>query len=49
MEKAIQRWLKQPYTDIDSFLKTKQWQFRFYNSNIYVLNHVTYQSKYSVH
>ena len=40
MKNARKRWIGQPPTDFHSYLQKKQWEFRFYSSNIYILNHV---------
>ena len=40
MRDAMKRWEKQCKVDFHSYLQDKQWYFRLYMSNIYVLNHV---------
>ena len=42
MKNVMKRWLKQPNIDMDQYLQKTQKQFRFYNSNIYILNHVIF-------
>ena len=46
MKDSLERWHLKWDIDIDEYFQKKQKDFRFYNSNIYILNHVNHVTKY---